>query len=594
MSADSTVAAETLLAHREWMLRLARSLLADDAAAEDAVGETVAAALRSRLRDPRALPAWLATAVRRHAAQAWRSAARRRVHESVTTPRPAPADPAATVARAEAHGDVVACVLALREPYRTAVLLRYFEDLTPAEIAARTGVPLETVRARVRRGVAALRERLAARHAGTDAWRAALVPLAAGMRGSGSAGVAGSIGGAALMAFTTTHVTIAAAALAVGGLTGYWIAAQPASPQSAPATAHARVEPPRDEPTPRRATTDLARLTAENDALRARVVALEAQVATATTSTGRDETEPTRATPPVQTAFVAERFPSLAAVDWPAVGATTHAMIAELQQLGTDADAADDAVRIAALARIEGLNGDLVAAALVGVRDLPGVYANSSFTHPAFVANALAALLQAAEAPLTDAQRTAFERLTLTFCDEVAQRLATYDDTTLALDRLRDESELRRRFRDALLDALDPPRRELVAPAGLRDRLGSDLFGDALVLQQTVHVLAFPEGEDATLVADAVTALDAVARFSQEERERVRRVVSAWFADAPAAWHTASPDAAEPDAPAVRDALARTLDLVRRVRAALSDGSAAARALRAFDETLLPQPRAPR
>src|SRR5262245_2004586 len=75
---------------------------------------------------------------------------------------------------------VVSSVLALEEPYRDVVLLRFFEDLPPREVARRLGVPTETVRTRTRRALDRLRERLDAEHGGDRAaWSAALAPVAA-------------------------------------------------------------------------------------------------------------------------------------------------------------------------------------------------------------------------------------------------------------------------------------------------------------------------------------------------------------------------------------------------------------------------------
>ena len=74
---------------------------------------------------------------------------------------------------------LVDAVLALDEPYRSAVLLRYFEGLEPAEIARRRGVPAGTVRSHLSRGLAELRAALDRRHGGdTRTWCAALLPLA--------------------------------------------------------------------------------------------------------------------------------------------------------------------------------------------------------------------------------------------------------------------------------------------------------------------------------------------------------------------------------------------------------------------------------
>jgi len=74
---------------------------------------------------------------------------------------------------------VARAVRTLDEPYRTAILLRYFEDLPPPAIAARLGAPLETVRTRLRRGLALLRERLDRDHRGDRRrWSLLLLPLA--------------------------------------------------------------------------------------------------------------------------------------------------------------------------------------------------------------------------------------------------------------------------------------------------------------------------------------------------------------------------------------------------------------------------------
>ena len=49
--------------------------------------------------------------------------------------------------------ELVDIVTGLDEPYRTTVLLRYIHGLEPRELALRQGVPLETVRTRLKRGL---------------------------------------------------------------------------------------------------------------------------------------------------------------------------------------------------------------------------------------------------------------------------------------------------------------------------------------------------------------------------------------------------------------------------------------------------------
>jgi DNA-directed RNA polymerase specialized sigma24 family protein len=68
-------------------------------------------------------------------------------------------------------------VLALDEPWRSAVLWRFFHDLQPRVIAARLGVPVATVRSRVQRGLELLRTELLPRAGLRDPDLRALAPL---------------------------------------------------------------------------------------------------------------------------------------------------------------------------------------------------------------------------------------------------------------------------------------------------------------------------------------------------------------------------------------------------------------------------------
>ena len=197
----ATVRIEDLLAHREWVRRMARALVQDDARADDLEQEVWTSALK-RPPEGRGLPlrSWLATVLRFRAIDQRRAEARRRVREeSVARPEGEPSA-AEVVARGEILKRVVTAVMDLEEPYRSTVLLRYFEDLPPAAVAARQRVPLETVRTRLRRALARLRERLdAGQDGGRRAWMAALVPLA---RGTAPGPPGSAAGGSALAAAT--------------------------------------------------------------------------------------------------------------------------------------------------------------------------------------------------------------------------------------------------------------------------------------------------------------------------------------------------------------------------------------------------------
>lgn len=179
---------ETLLEHAEWVRALARTLVYDPDRVDDVVQETWVAALKAPPASTDRLRGWLATVVRNVARQTGRAEGRRRRREQATPP----ADPAlstgAVFARASLHRELVEHVFALDEAHRDVVLLRYFEGLTPQQIARKRGTPVATVKTRLQRALARLRTRLDNEHGDRGSWCAALAPLLAkggGVVGSG-------------------------------------------------------------------------------------------------------------------------------------------------------------------------------------------------------------------------------------------------------------------------------------------------------------------------------------------------------------------------------------------------------------------------
>ena len=59
--------------------------------------------------------------------------------------------------RAERATEIRAAVIALPEPYREVVALRFFADASLDQIATQTGRPLGTVKTHLHRGLARLR-----------------------------------------------------------------------------------------------------------------------------------------------------------------------------------------------------------------------------------------------------------------------------------------------------------------------------------------------------------------------------------------------------------------------------------------------------
>jgi RNA polymerase sigma-70 factor (ECF subfamily) len=168
-----------ILGEAEWLTRLARSLTGSAAEADDVVQDTFVAALRSPPDPDREVRPWLRRVVTnivrmRHRGRVRRDA-REAVIEQITEPMRTPEQ---VLERARIERTLTDLVLALEEPYRTTILLRYREGLTAETIAQQQGVPAGTVRWRLKTGVDRLRARLDERES-PKTWRAAFAPFLA-------------------------------------------------------------------------------------------------------------------------------------------------------------------------------------------------------------------------------------------------------------------------------------------------------------------------------------------------------------------------------------------------------------------------------
>lgn len=178
---DSTAGdSARLLAHATFVQRLAQSLVGDPNAADDLAQDAWVAALERPPRDGSNPRGWLATVLLNVRRQTQRGALRRRAREHGAARAEALPGTLDVLARASVHKELVLAVLALREPFRTVVLLRYFDALPPRAIAAQLDIPVRTVNSRLQRGLTELRAKLADAHGGGSAWMVALIPLAHG------------------------------------------------------------------------------------------------------------------------------------------------------------------------------------------------------------------------------------------------------------------------------------------------------------------------------------------------------------------------------------------------------------------------------
>jgi RNA polymerase sigma-70 factor (ECF subfamily) len=175
ISARDGAAFETLMRrHNSRLFRVARAIVKDDAEAEDVLQEAYLDAYRnmSQFRGDAQLSTWLVRIVANRALMRLRQSRRERVvvPMSGTTsddgapmdyPDPAAESPTQTIQRAEIRRLLERRIDELPVTFRAVFVLREIEELSAEEVAVCLGIPASTVRTRLFRARALLREALA-------------------------------------------------------------------------------------------------------------------------------------------------------------------------------------------------------------------------------------------------------------------------------------------------------------------------------------------------------------------------------------------------------------------------------------------------
>ena len=228
---------EELLSNDGWLRALVRRLVSDEADVDDVVQATWARAYErppDGRNDPRVLRSWLSRVAQNFARKGQRNEQRRTIRErQAAQPEHLPSTDS-LVQRVEAQQHVAALVVELEEPYRSVILWRYFEGLTPKQIASQQEMPITTVKTRLQRALTQLRGKLEAKE-GAEwrstyalwilGWPAAETAAAATATTAATAGVSGaktSIPGVLVMTKTKAKVLGAATILMSLGL-GAWV-----------------------------------------------------------------------------------------------------------------------------------------------------------------------------------------------------------------------------------------------------------------------------------------------------------------------------------------------------------------------------------
>jgi RNA polymerase sigma-70 factor (ECF subfamily) len=135
---------------------LVRRLVADPHLADDIAQETWLAAIRHTAGGGRLTRGWLSTVARNFVLQTLRGDLRRRRRETIVAMSlPGYAADHGTI-ELDVRARVLAAVGALDPANRDVIRLRFYDDLMPTQIAERLQLPVETVRTRLKRGLARL------------------------------------------------------------------------------------------------------------------------------------------------------------------------------------------------------------------------------------------------------------------------------------------------------------------------------------------------------------------------------------------------------------------------------------------------------
>lgn len=212
---------ESILTHGRFVRNLAYRLVRDDSRADDLVQKTWLTLLKHPMREETNPRAWLGRVVKNLARNDWRDQARRKKREqAVSRPETELVRSTADIAEAEeTQKRLVQAVLGLDEPYRTAILLRYYDGYAPQKIADRLNIKVDSVKKRLVRGLEKLRKTLDGNYGGIrTAWLLALIPIA-GLKATAKAAALGAPGAAVISSpaswLSATKLFLAAAAVAI-------------------------------------------------------------------------------------------------------------------------------------------------------------------------------------------------------------------------------------------------------------------------------------------------------------------------------------------------------------------------------------------
>lgn len=177
MASHSSPSLIELLSDGRWLRQMAHRLARSSDEGDDLAQSACLKALQAPPQDGESLRGWFVQVVRNLRGERHRRDARRVAREQLVAGGHTEESASELVERAAVQRSVLDAVLALQEPYRATVLLRFFEELPPRDIATRMGVPVATVHTRLQRAFVQLRRRLDTQFGDRKAWAMVLLSL---------------------------------------------------------------------------------------------------------------------------------------------------------------------------------------------------------------------------------------------------------------------------------------------------------------------------------------------------------------------------------------------------------------------------------
>ncbi len=191
---------------------LALRLVADPSVADDLAQEAWLVLRKRGDLGVADFNAYLAGIVRNLSRRWLRTSATRQRYERLVARREVqPSTPRDLDTTLDMHRDLVEEVRSLPVPLREVIQLRFYEDLSAAEVARRLGIPASTVRSRVNRGLVVLRSGFDSRHKGERrVWATLLMGLPVQEEvGLGAGGATGGFVGAGILVTALVLFTVA-------------------------------------------------------------------------------------------------------------------------------------------------------------------------------------------------------------------------------------------------------------------------------------------------------------------------------------------------------------------------------------------------